>query len=347
MTRAARILSAAALVLVFACVAGWWFLLRPPRPDPASGRAWLAGFTELATSPRLLGARGPAALALFPDLGRWPSGGCVTVWQKSQASAPFVVLQRLELARLEGDSCAQAQVGELTTVVRQSEAVTPSALAERFTERFGPPTLHRDASVSGSIAYDWDALYGVHLRVEEPVRPGAADRFTVTVVRFYGAPTAVPSAAEGERWLNRTVGLLTGPELAAAHGMAAVRMVDGELVPDQLANAGGCPTNFMQSPAAMGPIAFATELNLDKPVAADCAGAGFSRLSFSVWHRAPVTVAALVQRIDAQLGEPVLHRDFERNTLQYEWKTAFGTRVGVSEFHGAADRLLAVRAWRD
>ena len=45
-------------------------------PNAEAGRAWLDGFTTLLTSPGLLGARGPGALALFPQLGKWASTGC-------------------------------------------------------------------------------------------------------------------------------------------------------------------------------------------------------------------------------------------------------------------------------
>ena len=346
MTKAARIGPVAVIVAALAVLLAWFSLTRSNGPDEAAGRAWLERFANLLTSPDLLGARGPAALSLFPRLGTWPASGCQTGWRSSDGLGPFVVSQSLELAQQEPDPCDRAQFGELSTVLRQSESVTPGAMADLLTQQFGAPAVHREVGLSGSIAYDWDVLYGVHIRMVEPVRPRGADTFSVVVTRFVGASTAIPSPADGERWLDQAVSLLTGPDLPAARGMQAVKLVDASMVPDPTPG-GGCASSFSTgSAAAKEAIAYEKSLTLqDAP--SDCANAAFRHLSMTVWQRAPVTVEALVQRLEAKLGQPMLNRDFNLHSLRYEWKTGLGTTVGVSEFIGSADRLFSASVWRD
>ena len=214
-----------------------------------------------------------------------------------------------------------------------------------MTEIFGAPQLHRDASLNGSVSYEWDVQYGIHVRVKEPVRPGGADTFLVVVTRFLGAPAAIPTAADGERWLNQTVSLLTGPDLLAAHGLQAARLVDAAMKPDPVLG-GGCATSFSTSGVTVKqPIAYDKSLTLND-AESDCDNAAFVQLSLTIWQRPPVTVQALVERLEAKLGRPALSRNFSQQSLRYEWKTGMGATVGVSEFIGGADRIFVVHLSR-
>ena len=329
----------ALLLLVGVVVGGWFAVHRNTAPDAQMGRAWLDNFAVQLTSPGLLGARGPSALALFPRLGTWPASGCQAEWRKADGLGPVILSQSLELARLDADPCEQAQFGQLGTVLRQSEGVTPGALAERLTERFGAPQVHRDTSVDGSITYEWDVLYGIHIRMEEPVGLAGADTFSVMVTRFLGASGGLPSPADAERWLDRTAALLTGPDLSAAHGMQAVRLVDAAMPPEATLG-GGCATSYATSGAApREAIAYDKRLTLDT-AAPDCDDAGFEHLSLTIWTQGPVTVQALVERVTAKLGPPALNRDFARHSLHYEWNNGLGTTVGVTETVGASERIF-------
>ena len=151
--RRTRRWAAVAALLAAAAGLGCVLLLRGPAvPPEAEGEAWLAGFADRLAAPDTWSARGPAALALFPGLGTWSTGSCVLTWSKRKPSAPVVTYQRLELGRLRPDEpCEQAQFGMLSTTLRQSEGVTPGALAALFTDRFGPPAIHRDTSLRGAI----------------------------------------------------------------------------------------------------------------------------------------------------------------------------------------------------
>lgn len=145
-------LSASGLLLALAGILVWFVLLRPPAvPAQADGQAWLTGFADFLTSSRLLGAKGPDAFALFPGLQSEATADCVTTWSPTDPSAPIVTRQRLEVGRLGGEACDKAQFGMLNTTLRQSEGVTPGALAHRFTETFGSPTIDRDTGLTGSI----------------------------------------------------------------------------------------------------------------------------------------------------------------------------------------------------
>ena len=341
---AVRSIALAVLLLAIAGAGGWFAVQRGAGPDAAAGGAWLDGFAGRLTSPGLLGARGPAALALFPGLGPWPGSGCQTSWRKTDGLGPVIVSQTLDLARQETDSCDQAQFGQLSTVLRQLDGVTPGALVEWFTERFGAPDMHRDTGLVGSITYGWDVLYGVHIRIEEPVQTGAP--FLVVLTRFLGASTALPSPAEGERWLDQATALLTGTDLPAAHGKQARDLVDPSLTPDP-AMGDGCPRSFSTSGAATRePIAYDKSLLLQR-TEADCDTAGFEHLSLTVWVRGPVTVQAMVERLAARLGPPALERDFATDVLRYEWKTGRGTTIGVSEFFGTTSRIFSARLSMD
>lgn len=346
MREPARLILPFVLIATLATVSGWFAFKHNTSTGADAGQAWLDGFADLVTSSRLLGARGPAALSVFPQLGTWPADKCQAVWHKSEGLGSIVVSQNLELARQEPEPCDQAQFGQLITVLRQSESVTPGAMVYWLTQRFGLPDLHRDVSLAGSVNYEWDVQYGIHIRVEEPVLPGGANTFSVTVTRFLGAPAGIPTAADGERWLDRTVALLTEPELMAAHGRQAVRLVDAAMTPDPVIG-GGCATSFSTSGATVKePFAYDKSLTL-KDVPSDCEGAAVSYLSLTVWKREPVTVRALAERLNAKLGPATLNRDFRGQSLSYEWKTPMGRIVGLSEFIASPDQIFIVRVSRD
>lgn len=319
----AGLLASAALVA--------WFVLRPPAaPSKADGEAWLTGFADLLTSSRPLGAEGRDAAALFPGLQPDPAAECVTAWSRTDPSAPIVMRQRLDIARLDGEPCDKAQFGSLGTTLRQSEGVTPGALVRRFTEAFGPPSIDRDIALNGSISYRWLILEGVFVRLEEPVGPGAAGPFSVLFVRFYASPTTLPSAAEGEAWMDGTVDLMTGPALAHARGPAAAAMVDASLQAAPYAD-DGCPTYFWADLRKKGPIGSGQVLTLSRAEGRPCEDAEFAGLSMMVWLRGPVAAEALVGRISAKLGDPVVTRVFDADEIAYQWRTPHGTTVNLLE----------------
>ena len=156
-----RIVLGAAVFLAGACGLGGFVLLRPNGPPEAEGRAWLTAFADRLTSPTTWSAKGPAALALFPGLGTWSGGECVRAWSTRDPAAPVVTYQRLELGRFGDEPCDQAQFGMLSTTLRQSDGVTPGALVERFSERFGPPEFNRDTGLHGTISYIWQMQDGI------------------------------------------------------------------------------------------------------------------------------------------------------------------------------------------
>ncbi len=347
--RRARRLVVGAVVLLGMAGLGCVLLLRGPAvPSEAQGEAWLAEFAGRLTASRTWSARGPAALALFPGLGTWSDGACVLSWSKADPSAPVVTYQRLELGRRDADeACDQAQFGLLSTTLRQSEGITPGALAALFTDRFGSPEIHRDTGLRGAITYVWQMQDGIFAHLEERVRPGGADTFSLLFVRSTAAPTALATGPEGERWMDRTVELVAGPALADARGPAAVaRLVDADLRPDGR-DAATCPTSFDASLLSKGPIGSGESLLLERPDGAPCEGARFSWLSMRIWQREPVTARALAGRLDTRLGAATLSRDFDRNTVAYRWTTAGGIAVELTEDLSPAGRYwLGLRAWR-
>ena len=323
-------------------------LLRQPRtPSEDQGQAWLAGFADRLTASDTWGARGPAALALFPGVGTWSGDECVLTWSRREPSAPVVTYQRLELARLNADEpCDRAQFGMLSTTLRQSEGITPGALAARLTERLGPPDIHRDTGLRGAITYTWQAQDGIFATMEERVQPGGVDTFSLLFVRSYGSPTTLGSPAEAERWMERTVALVTDPHLANARGAAAAQLVDADMQPEG-SNAATCPTMFQSNLLAKGPIGSGQSLLLDHPDGAPCLDARFSWLSMRIWQRDPVTVTAMVARLEAKLGAPALSRDFERNIVRYRWSTVHGTAVELTEDLSVTGRYwMSLRTWR-
>lgn len=336
-------------VLAAVGVACLLHLRGPVVPSEAQGQAWLAEFAGRLTASRTWSARGPAALALFPGLGIWSDGGtCVLTWSKADPSAPVVTYQRLELGRLRADEpCDQAQFGMLSTTLRQSEGITPGALAALFTERFGLPDMHRDTALRGAITNTWQVQDGIFAHLEERVQLGGADTFSLLFVRSYGAPTAFATAQEGERWMDRMVDLVAGPELADARGPAAVaRLVDADLQPDGKDSA-TCPTSFDANLLTKGPIGSGHSLRLDRSGGAPCEQARFAWLSMRIWQREPVTAGALVARLDARLGASILSRDFDRNTVTYRWTTARGIAVEMTEDLSLAGHYwLGLRAWQ-
>jgi hypothetical protein len=324
-----RRLAAGALLLASAAILGW-FVLRPPAvPSEAEGQAWLTGFVDLLTSSRLLGAKGPTAIALFPGLEPEAAPDCLTTLSRSDPSAPIVVRQRLELGRLAGDACDQAQFGMLSMTLRQSEGVTPGALVQRFTEAFGPPAINRDTGLDGSISYMWLVLDGVFVCLEEPAGPRAVGTFSVLFTRFYASPTTLPTLAEGVEWMDRIVDLLTGPALAHARGQAAVGMVDASMEATPFDD--GCRTYFMTNLLTKGSIGSGQTLSLDHEEGQRCDEAGFVSLSMMVWRNASVTAEALVSRFSDKLGSPVVTRAFDRDEIAYQWRTQHGTTVDLVE----------------
>ena len=336
----AVVLAAAGLVL------GGLFLNRPSPPPEAEGLRWLDGFVDRLSAPSTWAARGPAAAALFPGLRPASGEGCVLTWSGTADADPVVTRQSLDLGRLSPDEpCDAAQFGMLSTTFRASEGINPGALAERITARFGPPDIRRDPALRGTITYDWLAQDGILAHLEEPVRPGGADTFSLLFTRSYGAPTAVAEPAEGERWMDRTVALLAGPALVNARGAAAVKLIDADLRPE----AGGtetCPTSFGDDRRDKGPIVSSYFLLLDRPDGA-CADARFDSLSMRIWQREPVTAAAVATRFGARLGPAVVSRDFDRNKVSYRWSTPPGLVVELWEDVSAEGRhWLLLRASR-
>lgn len=66
----------------------------------------------------------------------------------------------------------------------------------------------------------------------------------------------------------------------------------------------------------------------------DCAQAKFSHLSITVWQREPVTVEAMVRRLEAKLGAARLSLDPTFHTLRHEWTTGPGTTIGIHQWIG-------------
>ncbi len=348
--RTRRWAAGAAMLVAAAAGLGCVLLLRGlPVPPEAEGQAWLAEFAGRLTASGTLSARGPAALALFPGLGTWADGGtCTLTWSRREPSAPIVTYQRLELGRLRADEpCDQAQFGMLSTTLRQSEGVTPGALVALFTDRFGPPETHRDASLRGAITYVWQIQDGIFAQLEERVQPGGADTFSLLFMRSYGAPTAFATAQDGERWMDRTADLVAEPALAEARGPAAVtRLVDADLVPNGR-DVATCPTSFDANLLTKGPIGSGHSLRLERPDGGPCEQARFAWLSMRIWQREPVTAGALEARLGTRLGAPTLSRDFDRNTVTYRWTTAGGIPVELTEDLSPAGRYwLGLRTWR-
>ena len=345
-TRTGRSLAAATPVLLAAAVAAWVVLRPAAAPPEEEGKAWLSAFADRLTSPQSWNARGPAALALFPGFEPWSNTGCVTAWSRRDASAPVVTYQRLELGRLAADPCDQAQFGMLSTTLRQSEGITPGALVNRFEEQFGPPAVHRDTSLRGSISYRWLLQDGIFVQVEEPVGPGADGEFSVLFVRSYAAPTKLASPEEGEAWMDQAVALVAGPTLPAARGQAVVGMFGTAMQPQDTGDA-GCATNYASDLLHKTPIVIETTLILERGENAPCAQARFSWMSMRVWQHEPVTAGDLAKRLDAKLGPAAVSRDFEHSSATYRWATPYGTSVELSEtLSGDGVHWLGLRVWR-
>ena len=173
------------------------------------------------------------------------------------------------------EPCGQAQFGMLSTTLRQSEGITPGALAAWFTERFGAPDIDRDTGLQGAITYGWQVQDGIFARLKERVQPGAADSFSLLFVRGYGSPTSLVNAEDGERWLERTIGLVTGPNLPNARGAAVARLTDADMRPDGV-GAATCPTIFEAKLLAKAPIGSGQSLILERPDGAPCDQSRFS-----------------------------------------------------------------------
>ena len=315
------------------------------RPAEAEGRAWVTAFVDTLASPGTLGAQGPAAAVLFPGLRPVAQDGCVTQWSLRDSSAPIVTSQRLELGRLPGEACNQAQFGLLSTTLRWSDGVAPGIMAERLTERFGPAQMHQDPVANGSVTYEWQVLDGTFIHMDQPARPGAR-AFSLLFMRSLGSPDHLPTEAEGLAWLDRTADLVSGPALVRARGPAAVALVGAKMVA-RIRDASGCPSTFMDDLLTRGPIESGGTLYLDRPEGRRCEDAVVSSLSLQAWRRGPVTAAALVTRIGARLGAPAVSRQFDRDEVAYRWRTAHGLTVEVVEgLSGGMEQVLRVRAFR-
>ena len=336
----------AAVLLAAVSGLGGVLLLRPHGPPEAEGRAWLAAFADRLASPATWSAKGPAALALFPGLGTWSGTDCVRAWSMRDPAAPVVTYQRLELGQFGDEPCDQAQFGMLSTTLRQSDGITPGALVERFSEQFGPPEFNRDTGLSGSIKYTWQVQDGIFATLEERVQPGGAEDFSVLFVRSYASPTSLASPAEGERWMTRTVDLVTGPALPSARGAAVLPLLETDMQPVGM-EAATCPTMFEANLLTKGPIGTGHSLLLERLPDTACDQARFSWFSVRIWQREPVTAAALVKRLDAKLGAAEISRDFDSNGLKYRWTTPHDIAVELSEPLSVPGRYwLSLRAWR-
>lgn len=342
-----RIALGAAVFLAAGLGVGGFLLLRPPQgPSEAEGRAWLVAFAARLASPVTWSAKGPAALALFPGLGTWSDGECARAWSMRDARAPVVTYQRLELGQYGKEPCDQAQFGMLSTTLRQSDGITPGALVEQFTERFGPPEFSRDTDLRGSIKYTWQVQDGIFATLDERVQPGGAEDFSVLFVRSYASPTSLASPADGKLWMDRTVDLVTGPALPSARGAAVVSLLGVEMQPVGI-EAATCPTMFEADLLNKGPIGTGQSLILERPEDAPCEQAHFSWLSMRIWQREPVTAATLVKRFDDKLGAAAVSRDFDRNNVKYRWTTPHNTAVELTEdLSGLGHYWLSLRAWR-
>lgn len=249
--------------------------------------------------------------------------------------------------RLNTDEpCDQAQFGMLSTTLRQSEGITSGALAALFTERFGPPDIHRDTALRGTITYVWQVQDGIFAHLAERVQPGGADTFSLLFVRSYASPTSLANAEDGERWMERTIGLVTGPDRTNARGLAVARLIDADMRPEGV-DAATCPTIFEANLLAKGPIASGQSLLLERPDGAPCDQVRFFWLSMRIWRRDPVMAAALTARLDARLGAATISRDFDQEAIRYRWTTAHRTLVELIEDLSATGRSwLRLRVWR-
>ena len=346
MRRRASLVAAAALVALLA-LAAWRFLLAGPQtPSEADGQAWLSSFADLLTSPRALGSRGPTALALFPGLGTWPAGDCVTEWARTDTSAPIVTYQRLELGRKPGEPCAEAQFGLLSTTLRASDGITPGTLIDRFTQQFGPPEFHHDWMLRGSLTYTWQVADGIFIHLDEPVGPGRGEAFSLLFVRSYGTPTALATPSQAEQWMDAIVALVTGPDLAKAPAAEAIKMVGLPMTPE-LRDEDGCPEAYNAVPDKPGPIGSRQELRFDRQPGQACDEARFEAFSMEMWKREPLTAEALVERITRRLGQPAVSRAPGQGGLSYRWSTPFGTAVDLYEgLSGGMQHVMRLRVER-
>ena len=254
----------------------------------------------------------------------------MTEWSRTDRSAPIVTYQRLELGRQLGDACEQAQFGMLSTTLRASDGITPGALIKRFTDRFGPPEFHHDASLRGELSYKWQVAEGMFAHLEEPVGPGRGDTFSLLFVRYYGASTALPTPAEAERWMDATAALVASPDLPRASAAEAIRQAGVEMAPG-LRDADGCPEGYDAPLDRHGLIGSHQGLWFGRDAGQPCEAARFQAFHEEVWKREPVTADALVQRIAARLGQPVVSRSPDRDGLSYRWTTSYETSVDLFE----------------
>ncbi len=346
MRRRASLVAAAALVALLA-LAAWRFLLAGPQtPSEADGQAWLSSFADLLTSPRALGSRGPTALALFPGLGTWSAGDCVTEWARTDTSAPIVTYQRLELGRKPGEPCAEAQFGLLSTTFRASDGITPGTLIDRFTQQFGPPEFHHDWMLRGSLTYTWQVANGIFIHLDEPVGPGRGEAFSLLFVRSYGTPTALATPSQAEQWMDATVALVTGPYLAKAPAAEAIKMVGLPMTPE-LRDGDGCPEAYDAVPDKPGPIGSHQELRFDRQPGQACDTARFEAFSMEIWKREPLTAEALAERITRRLGQPAVSREPGQDGFSDRWSTPFGTTVDLYEgLSGGMQHVMRLRVER-
>ena len=331
MNRRTSILGAAAvLAALLVAGTGWILLAGPHTPPEAEGEAWLSDFADLLTSPRALGARGPAALALFPGLGTWQPGACVTEWSRTDRSAPIVIYQRLGAGpaagrRLRPGAVRHAQ-HHLTCLGRNHAGRLDRAVHRPLRPARVPPRR-----LPAQRAELQMAGRGGHVcKPGEPVGPGRSDAFSLLFVRYYGASTALPTPAEAERWMDATAALVASSDLPRASAAEAIRQAGVEMAPG-LRDADGCPEGYDAPLDRHGPIGSHQGLWFEREAGQPCGAARFQAFHEEVWKREPVTADALVKRIAARLGQPVVSRSPDRDGLSYRWTTPYGTTVDLFE----------------
>ena len=184
MRESIRLILLLVVIAAIAGVGGWFAFLRNTAPDEEAGRAWLAGFADLVTSSRLLGARGPAALSLIPSLvpGRRPGarriGASRMAW--GQSSSPNISNWpgRNPILAIRRSSASLARYG---IYIRLEEPVGPSeggAFSVAVTRFLGAPNAVPEAE---------DGEHWLHWIVSLLTGPELVDSHGMQTVRLVDA----------------------------------------------------------------------------------------------------------------------------------------------------------------
>ncbi len=297
----ARLLAASLAGLAVAFLAGaWWAgLLHAPAPDRAGGERWTQGFIAQVTAPSVLGARGAAAGTALPGLSAQDAGSCPAFLTQEHPFAAIVTGQYLSLDTHSPD-CSDRQPISLNTRLRVSDGISPAVFERQLRALYGADAL----SAGDAATLVWQPLPHLTVRLTNPAK-AAGQQFWLEIERIPDTATAIPTAAEAERWTDGFVAQLTDPALANGHG-TAVAAVLGRLTP--AADQGRCPAWYEAPDYGPSPYVSSAALFLSdaEPLAATCEGRPFASYRAALWRYPGMDLDGLAARFTRRFGVPRL-----------------------------------------